>query len=363
MKPKLYIFNYITSNISYSQWNKEQNMLIALEVLANCIQDFSHTALNHAFNHILTQIREGQIIPVLIGKAFDLLVHIDNCSQSQATKSKNMKSNPLELTEKTWLLELHDLLEFRILSGIADFPDNRATFMSHLYSYSEVNLQTRLRPHRTIVSFVHKYMSVCLKLPESELDLENERLFNSMILIAGRLSLRDAVTASTTCTLYGSILKIIDRPPIVNTIIVSLTDLCKKHTQIVERIIEHVLAKLSSPFVMNRVETFKCFEKLVLQDQLKLRGSLLLALMAAILDEDRELAKHASDFFVEYLSKKNSTLFQKCLIECPFVFNEYEVCEYLWIVECNIVKFVFFFIFYRISMVWIAFPIQVLSHL
>nr|XP_014103262.1 uncharacterized protein LOC106627609 isoform X1 [Bactrocera oleae] len=310
--------------ISLKSWNKEQNMLIALEVLANCIQDFSHTALNQAFNHILTQIREGQIIPVLIGKAFDLLIHIDNCSQSQATNSKNVKCNPLELTEKPWLLELHDLLEFSILSGIADFPDNRVTFMSHLYSYSEVNLQTRLRPHHTVVSFVHKYMSVCLKLPESELDLENERLFNSMILIAGRLSLRDAVTANTTCKLYGSILKIIDRPPIVNTIIVSLTDLCKKHTQIVERIIEHVLAKLSSPFVMNRVETFKCFEKLVLQDQLKLRGSLLLALMSAILDENRELATRACDFFVEYLSKKNSTLFQKCLIECPFVFNEYE---------------------------------------
>ncbi|XP_053957875.1 uncharacterized protein LOC128863016 [Anastrepha ludens] len=309
---------------SLKSWNKEQNMLIALEVLANCIQDFSHTALNLAFNHILSQIREGQMIPVLIGKAFDLLVHIDNCSQSQASKSNSKKSNPLELTEKPWLLELHDLLELRILSGIGDFPDNRTTFMSHLYSYSEANLQTRLRPHRTIVSFVHKYMSVCLKLPESELDLENERLFNSMILIAGRFSLRDAVTASTTCMIYSSILKLIDRPPIVNTIIVSLTDLCKKHTQIVERIIEDVLAKLSSPFVVNRIETFKCFEKLVLQDQLKLRGSLLLAFMYTILDENAELATRACEFFAEFLSKKNSTLFQKCLIECPFVFNEYE---------------------------------------
>ncbi|CAD7000098.1 unnamed protein product [Ceratitis capitata] len=309
---------------SLKSWNKEQNMLIALEVLSNCIQDFSHTALNHAFNHILTQIREGQIIPVLIGKAFDLLIHIDNCSQSQASKSKNNKSNPLELCEKTWLLELHELLEYHVLSGIADFPDNRAIFMSYLYSYSEVNLQTRLRPHHTIVSFVHKYMSVCLKLPESELDLENERLFNSMILIAGRLSLRDAVTASTSCMIYGSILRTIDRPPIVNTIVVALTDLCKKHTQIVERIIVHVLAKLFSPYVVNRIETFKCFEKLVLQDQLKLRGSLLLALMAAILDENRELATRACEFFAEFLSKKNSTLFQKCLIECPFVFNEFK---------------------------------------
>ncbi|XP_017476696.1 PREDICTED: uncharacterized protein LOC108366748 [Rhagoletis zephyria] len=309
---------------SLKSWNKEQNMLIALEVLANCIQDFSHSALNHAFTHILSQIQEGQMIPVLIGKAFDLLIHIDNCSQSQACQSSNAKTNPLELTEKAWLLELHDLLELRILSGIADFPDNRTIFMSHLYSYSEVNLQTRLRPHRTIVSFIHKYMSVCLKLPECELDLENERLFNSMILIAGRLSLRDAVTASISCTLYGAILKVIDRPPIVNTIIVSLTDLCKKHTQIVERIIEHVLAKLSSPYLVNRIETFKCFEKLVLQDQIKLRGSLLLALMATILDDNVELAMRACEFFAEYLSKKNATLFQKCLVECPFVFNEYE---------------------------------------
>lgn len=297
-------------------------MLIALEVLASCIKDFSHTALNHAFNHILTQIKGGQLLPTIIGKAFDFLVLINNRSHTTG-KSKNSTMDPATCSQ--WIADLHQHLEVEILSNMKYFPENRDTFISHLFAYSEVNLQTRNRPHDTIILFLHKYMKECIRLKEIEIDLDNARIFNCIIQIAGRLSLRDACVASTTCALYANILTLNDQPPIVNTIIVSLTDLCKKHTQIVERIVERVLRKLKSPYDVNRLETFKCFEKLVLQDQIKLRGSILLALLAALLDDCQDLAKRASDFFAEFLSKKNSTLFQKCLIECPFVFNEYKV--------------------------------------
>ncbi|XP_061386996.1 uncharacterized protein LOC133321941 [Musca vetustissima] len=307
--------------ISLQSWNKEQNMLIALEVLASCIKDFSHTALNHAFNHILTQIKSGQLLPTIIGKAFDFLVLIDN--RSNAT-GKNKNTTLEKASNNQWILDLHGHLENEIINGIQYFPDNRDTFMSQLFAYSEVNIQTRLRPNSTIILFLHKYMSECIKMRENEMDLDNARIFNCIIQIAGRLSLRDGCVATTTCALYANILAINDQPPIVNTIIVSLTDLCKKHTQIVERIVDRVLRKLKSPYDVNRLETFKCFEKLVLQDQIKLRGSILLALLAALLDECEDLSKRASDFFAEFLSKKNSTLFQKCLIECPFVFNEYK---------------------------------------
>ncbi|XP_065355680.1 condensin-2 complex subunit D3-L [Calliphora vicina] len=317
-EPDALIHHFIT----LESWNKEQNMLIALEVLANCIKDFSHTALNHAFTHLLTQLKEGKMLPIIIGKAFDFLLLIDNRSQNTG-KSKN-NTNQNKGNEVVWVTELHQHLEYEILMGINNFPDNRNTFMSHLYAYSEVNLQTRLRPQQTIISFIHKYMDACSKIKENEMHLENERLFNSMILIAGRLALRDGCVASTTCALYANILSNYDRPPVVNTIIVALTDLCKKHTQIVERIVGRVLRKLKSPYEVNRMETFKCFEKLVLQDQLKLRGSLLLALLATLLDESEDIAARAGDFFAEFLSKKNPALFQKCLIECPFVFNEYK---------------------------------------
>uniref|UniRef100_A0A1I8N774 Uncharacterized protein n=1 Tax=Musca domestica TaxID=7370 RepID=A0A1I8N774_MUSDO len=309
--------------ITLQSWNKEQNMLIALEVLASCIKDFSHTALNHAFNHILTQIKNGQLLPTIIGKAFDFLVLIDNRSNTTG-KNKNHKMDTSSSSCHQWILDLHQHLENDILNGIQYFPDNRDTFMSQLFAYSEVNLQTRLRPDSTIIMFLHKYMSECIKMRENEMDLDNARIFNCIIQITGRLSLRDGCVATTTCALYANILAINDQPPIVNTIIVSLTDLCKKHTQVVERIVDRVLRKLKSPYDVNRLETFKCFEKLVLQDQIKLRGSILLALLAALLDECEDLSKRAADFFAEFLSKKNATLFQKCLIECPFVFNEYK---------------------------------------
>uniref|UniRef100_A0A1B0ANX6 Condensin complex subunit 1 C-terminal domain-containing protein n=1 Tax=Glossina palpalis gambiensis TaxID=67801 RepID=A0A1B0ANX6_9MUSC len=320
-EPDILIHQFISlESVIILNWNKEQNMLIAIEVLASCIQDFSYTALNHAFNHILSHIKDGQMLPIIVGKAFDFLLLIDN--RSQMTEKR--KQPPTDTANKPWITDLHEHLEKAILEGISDFPDNRDTLMCHLYAFTEVNLQTRLRPNQTIISFIHKFITECAKLKESELHLDNERLFNSMILLAGRLSLRDSCVARTTCMLYAHILKLIDRPPIINTILVALSDLCKKHTQIVENITDRILCKLNSPYDVNRLETFKCFEKLVLQDQLKLRGSLLLCLLSTLLDVSKEISSRASDFFSEFLSKKNPTLFQKCLIECPFVFNEFK---------------------------------------
>lgn len=305
-------------------------MLIALEVLASCIEEFSHSALNHAFNYIMCNIKDGQMMPLIVGKAIDFLLLIDN--KSQITGDNGDTPTTTELFSKAWILELHEYLEQKIQEEMKNFPQNHSTFLCFLYAYSEINMHTRCPPLQIIISFIQKFMNECIKLSEANLDLENERLLNSMILLSGRFALRDSLVAQSTCTLYAKALRIIDRPPVVNTIMVALTDLCKKHTYIVEGILSDILNKLKSSYDINRIETFKCFEKLVLQDQLKLRGNLLLCLLTTVLDSNNILSNRAKLFFDEYAAKKNNFLFQKCLFECPFVLNEYHVSSYYYFI-------------------------------
>ncbi|XP_055837602.1 uncharacterized protein LOC129906003 [Episyrphus balteatus] len=321
---------------SSKEWNNEQNLLIALEVLNTCAKDFSYSALNNVFKHLMQSIKSGMIIPPVIDKAFDFLATIDH--RSRENKIRSTPTQVPDTPNHEWVIELHNFLEAKLLEEMSNFPENRSVYMSHLYSYSEANLEIKQRPHPTIVLFIHKYILACVNLPESELETDNDRIFNSMILISGRFSIRDSIVAGQTCNLYGKILKAIDRPPIVNTILVAVADLCKKHTQIVETILERILEKLSSPFLINRLETFKSFASLVLQDQLKLRGSLLLAMLGVILDENQDLSDKAMAFFTEFIASKNPALFHKCLIECPFVLNEYPNFEGLDTFTENMIK-------------------------
>lgn len=83
-------------------------MLIALEVLSSCIEEFSHSSLNHAFNYIVCNIKDGQMMPLIVGKAIDFLLLIDN--RSQTTGGNGCSSSATELFSKTWLLELHEYL-------------------------------------------------------------------------------------------------------------------------------------------------------------------------------------------------------------------------------------------------------------
>ncbi|XP_055920724.1 condensin-2 complex subunit D3 [Eupeodes corollae] len=322
---------------SSKEWNNEQNLLIALEVLNTCAKDFSYPALNNVFKHLIQSIKSGMIIPQVIGKAFDFLStinHRSRANQIRSTPPQQIHDDP----SHEWIIELHKYLEQKLLDEMSNFPENRSIYMSHLFSYSEANLEIKQRPHPTIVSFIQKYILACVNLPEAELETDNDRIFNSMILISGRFSIRDSIVANTTCKLYGKILKAIDRPPIVNTILVAVADLCKKHTQIVETILDRILEKLSSKYLINRLETFKSFAALVLQDQLKLRGSLLLAMLGLILDDNQDLSDRAVAFFTEFISSKNPGLFHKCLIECPFVLNEYPNFEGLDTFSENMIK-------------------------
>lgn len=288
-----------------------------------------------AFSCIVNLMKSGTIPPSIISKAFNFCIAIATKSE----ENKNSNSKPSSATKRKsktqikWMKDIHSTAEKHLLENIDRFHENRALIMSYLFSYSEVNLELYVRPDPAIVRLIHKYLEEYIDTNDTDLYSEDVTFLNQMIILAARFSIRDTAVANITCLLFRMILKKTDRPTTVSNIIVCITDLCKKHTQIVELALAEIISKLRSPYLEIRLITFKNLAQMVLQDLVKLRGNLLLSLMAVLLDGDRELSNRATEFFFTYLERKNSILFQTCLLECPFVYNGYFVSIWLFLLR------------------------------
>lgn len=60
---------------------------------------------------------------------------------------------------------------------------------------------------------------------------------------------------------------------------------------------------------------------LILEDYLKMRGSLLIYIMASFLDTVPQIRELAMELVMKYTLEKNEAFLCSCLLECPFVFN------------------------------------------
>lgn len=65
----------------------------------------------------------------------------------------------------------------------------------------------------------------------------------------------------------------------------------------------------------------KTLATLILEDYLKFRGPLLIYVLAAMLDSQREIKELAIELVMKYTLEKNTIFLRTCLLECPFVFN------------------------------------------
>lgn len=70
-----------------------------------------------------------------------------------------------------------------------------------------------------------------------------------------------------------------------------------------------------------REYSMKTLAALILEDYLKFRGSLLIYVLAALLDEQREIKELAVELIMKYTTEKSDIFLRTCLVECPFVFN------------------------------------------
>lgn len=88
-----------------------------------------------------------------------------------------------------------------------------------------------------------------------------------------------------------------------------------------EAVVPYILAKTQHKYTNIREFALNTLATLILEDYLKFRGSLLIYILAAMLDQQREIKELATELIMKYTLEKNDIFLRTCLLECPFVFN------------------------------------------
>ncbi|KAH8324438.1 hypothetical protein KR074_007186 [Drosophila pseudoananassae] len=298
---------------SLSSYNMKSNQFLALQLIIGCLKNFSKAALNQLFKKLLTALRTGSIWLGLISSAVNLLNQIFHLSMSQAPSTGS------EVPE--WQLTLLEDVTTEILKSAQDFQNQHTRLQCLLGTYTEIIVMLPLDMDKRIVKIVFRYLKECTKLSESQFDTDNERMTNWMIVIAGRMCLRENSLAYRTSKLYRTILINNDRPQIINTTLIAINDLGKKIPSILESNFQCILSKLHSSFAMTRVRTFRCVKDVILSGTIKLKGPILISMLSSLVDESAEVAREADAFFIRYRRLYNKLLFDHCLKECPFDLN------------------------------------------
>ncbi|KAH8377024.1 hypothetical protein KR093_002837 [Drosophila rubida] len=305
----------ITTFNSLSSYNMKSNQLLALELIIYCLRNFSKSALNRLFTRLLSALRSGSIWLALVTPAVHVLNHIDRLSHSQAPQDGNHVEN--------WQMQLLQDVTEAILKSMNHFQDEHIAMASLLGTYTElISKSPQQRVDNQIIKFVVKYLQLCVQLKESSFDTDNERNLNWMVVIAGRLSLRDHHLAHRLSGIYGQILSKNDRPQLINSTLIGMNDLGKKYPSILEINMKCILIKLYSKFATTRVRTYRCVKDVILAGNIKLKGPILISLLAGLVDESAEVAREADAFFIRYKKLYDKMLFHHCLKECPFDFND-----------------------------------------
>lgn len=319
----LFISSRITINLDslittfnrLSSYNMKSNQVLALQVISYCLKNFSKPALNQLFQRLLEALRSGSIWLALVSPAILLLNHISQLSHSQAPEDDAGVEN--------WKLQLLEDVTKNTIECMGNFQQEHIRMCSLLATYSELIVMLPDHVDLRIVRFVLNYLQLCTKLGESSFDTDNERLMNWMVVVAGRLSLKDNNLANRVSKIYGQILNKNDRPQLINSTLIGLNDLGKKYPSILENNMKCILVKLSSTYATTRVRTYRCVKDVILAGNIKLKGPILVSLLAGLVDESAEVAREADAFFIRYMKLYDKLLFQHCLKECPFDFNDH----------------------------------------
>lgn len=83
----------------------------------------------------------------------------------------------------------------------------------------------------------------------------------------------------------------------------------------------YILMKTQHHYSNIREYSMKTLAALILEDYLKFRGTLLIYVLAALLDHQREIKELAVELIMKYTTEKSDIFLRTCLVECPFVFN------------------------------------------
>ncbi|XP_055613751.1 condensin-2 complex subunit D3 [Uranotaenia lowii] len=283
-------------------------------VIKAWLDDFTRAGLNHLFKILSDLLRTGSTTISLVSDVYSLCC---------AIKEKSDDS-----VDEAWIRDIRKntgdyLLHYR--SHYTSFHMSSERYLISLLAYVEACTDLNDRPDETIMSTMLDYLAhVASDEKLITLQTDQNRKICVTIVVLSRFGLRDGSLASTIIADFGKILKFKNiHESIICTLITSFSDLCKRHTSLVDSSIKTVILQLNSSYVTVRSVALNNLNELILQDYVKMRGRVLLNILKLIIDEDSQIAAQALYVIQLYVHSKNEKLLKVSMLECVYVFNNY----------------------------------------
>ncbi|XP_050076123.1 condensin-2 complex subunit D3 [Anopheles maculipalpis] len=285
-----------------------------LSVIKSWLSDFTRPGLNQLFKILTDLLRTGSTNISLVTDIYSLCCMIKKKADGEI--------------DETWIAGIRDssaeyLLHFHSHYESAYVANER--YLISLLVYAEAATDLNDRPDINILNILLKYLAHIAADEKFLLVQSNQtRKINVTIIVLARFGLRDGSLASTVIADFNRILKFKTiHQSILCTLITAFADLCKRHTSLVDSSISTVIGQLSSPYLAVRSVALNNLNELILQDYVKMRGTVLLNILKLIIDEDDHIAAQAFYVIQLYVNSKNEKLLKVSLLECVYVFNNY----------------------------------------
>lgn len=283
-------------------------------VIKAWLEDFTHAGLNHLFKILSDLLRTGSTTISLVSDVYSLCCAIKEKSDGTVDESwiRSIRDSTAE-----YLLHYH--------SHYTSFHMSNERYLISLLVYAETSTDLNDKPNERIMTILLHYLKrVAGDEKLISLQTDQNRKICVTIVVLSRFGLRDGSLASTIIADFNKILKFKNiHESIICTLITSFSDLCKRHTSLVDSSIKTVILQLSSSYMAVRSVALNNLNELILQDYVKMRGRVLLNILKLIVDENCQIAAQALYVIQLYVHSKNEKLLKVSLLECVYVFNNY----------------------------------------
>jgi condensin-2 complex subunit D3 len=190
--------------------------------------------------------------------------------------------------------------------------------------YGETTTDLPSRPDKKILDYFFGYLKSAVDGKISfSFQLDTPRKINLTVTLLTRFAIRDYELAASLSPFLGKLLCQKIPITIIENVMLSLNNLCKKHTATVEPIMKDIVYQLKSPNDEIRICALENLYDLILQDYIKLRGQVLLHILASLVDKNENVTLKATALILNYAYDKNQNLLHTCFIESVFVLNGY----------------------------------------
>ncbi|KAL9703146.1 hypothetical protein quinque_006664 [Culex quinquefasciatus] len=300
--------------LQVDMYNSPVSLQYILCVVKAWLDDFTRAGLNHLFKILSDLLRTGSTTISLVSDVYSLCCAIKE--KSDGTVDENWIRGIRDTT-------LEYLLHYE--SHYTSLHMSNERFLISLLVYAETCTDLNDRPNEKIMAIMLHYLARVASDERLILQqTDQNRKICVTIVILSRFALRDGSLASTIIADFNKILKFKNiHESIICTLITSFSDLCKRHTSLVDSSIKTVILQLSSRYITVRSVALNNLNELILQDYVKMRGRVLLNILKLILDEDSQIAAQALYVIQLYVHTKNEKLLKVSLLECVYVFNNY----------------------------------------